>query len=490
MPWVAGGTTRVRPPQGSVRVALRLGGAVMGAAAILSTCRPTAVPELPRLDTSQFLPAARETIEAAYAKARSRPDDAEATGQLGMSLHAHGQHAAAALCYERAHRLDPKAFRWPYLRGVVLAADGNYREAAEAFRRALRLRRDYVPARLRLAEALLASGDIAGARRLYEAVVRRDPNQAAAHYGLGRVRLAEGRLVEAAESFREACRLFPAYGSAHYALAQAYQRLGRAHQAGPHLAAYEQHKTDVPPARDDVMEEVARFKRDPLDLIRRATEADRAGDLETAIRLHQEALRLNPDSAQAHANLVTLYGRLNRYEDAERHYRAAVARNPNLAESHYNYGVICFFRGRRAEAREAFLRALEINPHHAEARHNYGYLLEEQGRLAEAAEQYRRALEDKPGYQLAHYHLARILAHWGRHEEAIRHLKATLEPENENTPGYLYALAAAYARLGRRDKALAYARQAHQKAAARGQTALAARIARDLAGLEQAPPAR
>jgi tetratricopeptide (TPR) repeat protein len=489
MPWVAGGTTRVRPPQRPLRASLRLCGTVIGAAAILSTCGPRAIPELPRVDTSQFLPAARETVEAAYAKARSRPGDAEATGQLGMSLHAHGQHAAAALCYERARRLDPKAFRWRYLLGVVLAADGHYQEAAEAFRRALRLRPDYVPARLRLAEVLLASGNLSGARKLYEAVVRSDPNQPAAHYGLGRVRAAEGRLLQAAESFREACRLFPAYGSAHYALARTYQQLGRPDQATPHLEAYERHKTDVPPALDEAMEQVARFKRDPLDLIRRATEADRAGDLETAVRLHEEALRLDPDNAQAHANLVTLYGRLHRYQEAERHYRAAVARNPNLAESHYNYGVICFLRGRRAEARDAFRRTLAINPHHAEARHNYGYLLEEQGRLAEAAEQYRRALDDRPGYQLAHYHLARILAHWGRHEEAIRHLEATLEPENENTPGYLYALAAAYARLGRRDQALFYARQARDQAAARGQTQLAARIARDLAGLEQAPPA-
>jgi len=71
--------------------------------------------------------------------------------------------------------------------------------------------------------------------------------------------------------------------------------------------------------------------------------------------------------------------------------------------------------------------------------------------------------------------------------EAVVELEKTLVPEDDETPRYLYALAAAWVRAGDRAKALQYGRQAQEKAAARGQTELAATIARDLRLLEPGP---
>ena len=68
--------------------------------------------------------------------------------------------------------------------------------------------------------------------------------------------------------------------------------------------------------------------------------------------------------------------------------------------------------------------------------------------------------------------------------EAIRHLQQTLEPQDESTPGYLYALGAAYARASDRAQALQYCRQARDRAAALGETQLLASIERDLRTLE------
>jgi len=61
-----------------------------------------------------------------------------------------------------------------------------------------------------------------------------------------------------------------------------------------------------------------------------------------------------------------------------------------------------------------------------------------------------------------------------------------LTPEDENTPRYLYALAATHARAGHAAEALKYARSARDQAAARGQSELLASIDRDLRALEQA----
>ena len=113
-------------------------------------------------------------------------------------------------------------------------------------------------------------------------------------------------------------------------------------------------------------------------------------------------------------------------------------------------------------------------------------MLEREGKLDEAARHYQAAIENKPNYRLAHFHLGRILVHQNRLGEAINHLLQTLTPEDESTPGFMYALAAAYARAGDRNQALQYARGARQRAAALGQTALLSLIERDLRILEQA----
>jgi tetratricopeptide (TPR) repeat protein len=159
--------------------------------------------------------------------------------------------------------------------------------------------------------------------------------------------------------------------------------------------------------------------------------------------------------------------------------------NPNLAEAHYNFGVLLAGRNRQSEAFDAFRKALEISPYYAEAHNNYAYLLLNEGRLEEATRHFQSALENKPNYPLAHFHLGRILLHQGKTNEAIDHFRQTLGSDDDSTPGYLYALGAAYARGGDRQNALTYIRQAQEKATALGQKQLLASIERDLKILEQ-----
>jgi predicted Zn-dependent protease len=108
-----------------------------------------------------------------------------------------------------------------------------------------------------------------------------------------------------------------------------------------------------------------------------------------------------------------------------------------------------------------------------------------QGRLDEAADLYHKALQNKPNHRVAHFNLGRILVNRGKTGEAIEHFVQTLTPEDENTPGYLYALGAAYAHSGDRASALRYIKDARSKAQALGQTDLLVSIDRDLILLER-----
>jgi Tfp pilus assembly protein PilF len=201
-----------------------------------------------------------------------------------------------------------------------------------------------------------------------------------------------------------------------------------------------------------------------------------------------KALETDAASAQAHANLVSLYGQLNQPEKAEQHYRKAVELSPNLADSHYNYGVLLFGQQRFSEARKAFEQAIGANRYHAEAHNNLGYLLEREGRSGEAEKHYREAIANQPGYRLAHFHLGRLLLHRRDVAGAIAQFEQTITVDDDSTPGYLYALGAAHGRAGDRNRAVEFLRQARDKAAARGQSPLISSIERDLAVLERRKP--
>ena len=443
-----------------------------------------AIPELPRLTIDNFSPVARDQIQQAYAEARARPADDAASGRLGMILQAYGLFQESAVCYRRAGRLAPSSFRWAYYLGIVEAAEGHCDAAAAAIRLALRIDPDYVPAQLRLADCLLASADWDGSGQLYAAIAKKHPDDADAYYGLGRVRAARHDLAGAAEAYGKACAQFPGFGAAHYSLALVYRTLGQVAQAEEQLRLYERNKDGVPPSGDRLLDDVRALNRSATYQVQFGKELERQGMLEESVAAHEKALDIDPRLVQAHINLVELYGRLGQFEKAEEHYRAAVRLDPGSAESYYNYGVLLLSAEKYQQAEEAFRKTIEIDPFHANAHNNLGFLLERQGGLLEAVAEYRTAIENKPNSRQAHFNLGRVLVNQQKYREGIQELEKTIQPDDEDTPRYVYALGSALARSGDRQNAVRYLRQARDGATARGQSGLVASIERDLRTLE------
>lgn len=439
------------------------------------------MPELPRMTFGSLPPTVRTVVQEAYDAVVAHPQDALANGKLGMVLHAHNLLEEAEVCYQRAHWLDPKSFRWTYYLGLVQTNQAKCNEAVESLRQALRLDADYFPAQLRLAQCLLVSHSYEEARKLYAAVLRKHPNDAEAHYGLGRVHAAHSDYTRAIESFRKACELFPKFAAAHHALARAYQRLGKNDQAQEALTLSKKSEGALPEIEDRLLAELQVLYRDFNAYVKLAEELGGKGKLEDAAAAYEEALAINPQLPEAHTRLIYLYGRLGQAERADEHYRATVRLDPKKPEVYFYYGALVMGQGKSREAEQAFRKALEINPHHAEAHNNLGYLLEGQGKVSEAIAEFQKALQTRPDFPQAHFSLGRILVKQENYEEGIPHLlKALSTGDEEKKASYLHALGIAYADVGDLVNASRYMRLARDKAAARHQSELLENINDDL----------
>jgi tetratricopeptide (TPR) repeat protein len=420
----------------------------------------------------------RTAFERAYRDARAHPRDGSRAAHLAMLLHAHEQLASATRWYRRAQKLEPGEFAWPYLAGVAEAEAGDQRAAIGSFRAALATDPTHVPARMRLAEALGRAGDLDASIDEYTAVLREIPELAAAHYGLGRIFGMRGEAEKAVTHYQRAVDLVPEFGVAHYALGLAYRDTSDRDRARRHLDEYGRLGARQPTLPDALLERVAQLRSSARDLLADAARLGAQGRVGESIARHLEAIEADPaTAAQAHANLISLYGRSGEPDRAETHYRAALALGTSLADAHYNYGVLLASLERTADAAAAFQRALDVNPFHARAHNNLATLLAGQQRLDAAASHYARAIATDPGHQGARFNLGRTLVALGRPREAIPQFERLLTGDDADTPRLAFALSTAWFAAGDLDRALEYGEQAHRSAVARGQTELAATIA-------------
>ncbi len=246
------------------------------------------------------------------------------------------------------------------------------------------------------------------------------------------------------------------------------------------------------------------------------------------VSLWEQALRVTRDNHKAHHNLAAHYLNAGDADRAADHFAAAVRLRPEKADWHLEFGRALARQGQFAEAREQFAEALRLDPASAAAANDLGGVLERQGDPRAAAEQYRRAAEaepdnplyrrsyayalheagetsaaraaydetlrDKPGWPETASDGVRSWALTGQPPtvdpvQAIRQARMACQAQGEPSAASLDALAAAYARAGRFDEAVATARRAHELAVRGRQDYLATALERRLRLYEAHRPA-
>ena len=474
------------PPRSGSAVRRAFAGAAL-TCLLLASLPATAqekVPALPSLALQQFPEAARAAVSGAYKAAARQPPDAKAVGSLGRLLQAWEQWDTAHQAYARAQALAPDTFEWQYLDAVVLQRMARHAEAAERLRAAIKISPDFKPARVKLADALFEAGQVDESRRLFDALAADPPTALIGQFGLGRIAALEKRHEEAVDRLQKAVAQFPEWGSAYYALALSYRALGRREDAARALALHAQYGPAWPALDDPVLAAVAALRDDGRAMLQRGIALASRGDLAGAIEAHEAALAKDPNQPQAHANLISLYGRTKQWDKAETHYREALRLGGDAADAHYDYGVLLGLQDKWDQAADAYQKALAANPLHARASNNLGEILERQKKPEAALDAYRRAAESQPTFRLARFNVARVLLTLGKGSEAVAELEKTVEPRDGDAPRYMFALAVAYVRTGRKEDAIKWATDARQLALQHGQTELAAVIERDLGRLK------
>lgn len=214
--------------------------------------------------------------------------------------------------------------------------------------------------------------------------------------------------------------------------------------------------------------------RDPAMLLVEAAVADgQLGELKSAERLLDKALKIDPGNADALYNLGQVARERNQLERAVRLFRKALERDPRYPDAALGLGEALYVQGKAEEALPWLDEAARLAPEDAEAVHVKALVFDHLGRAGEAAEAYRQVLRLQPGHVNASLNLAVLTAHNADPLESLGLLDGI--EASGGVPPEGFALAAQVLHLaGEDDRALVYA----DKAVAMGLNTAEARVTR------------
>jgi len=169
----------------------------------------------------------------------------------------------------------------------------------------------------------------------------------------------------------------------------------------------------------------------------------------------EQAIRLDPASAEAHAALALVRQSYDwDFAGAEQEYERAFAINPSYGSARQWHSLLLMARGRHQEALDEIERARALDPLSPvipASRIQAFYFARQFDR---AIEECRKALEVEPDFLIVHYHLGQSLVEKKEFPEAIAQLKKAESLAGGKSPVFTMALGHAYGVAGDRASAM------------------------------------
>ncbi len=214
------------------------------------------------------------------------PGRAELLGEYGLALQQRGDFDLAEGCFEKSLQLKPDSPEMLTCLGSLRVERRRFELALDPLRRAVALRPDLTGAHFNLALAHTALGQVDDALRAYQIVLEKNPNFVLAWEGLGRLLLEQKQYAGAAMAFARMVALHPTE--------KGYLMQAQAHGGLDDL--------DSAVAATELAVKIAPQSADAHAAL--GNELRWTGDLQRAIEEFRTALKLDPQHQAAHSNLV------------------------------------------------------------------------------------------------------------------------------------------------------------------------------------------
>ncbi len=150
-----------------------------------------------------------------------------------------------------------------------------------------------------------------------------------------------------------------------------------------------------------------------------------AGDLDRALKLYEDAIRIKPDKEDAHYNAALIYEEKGDHRMALKHYMISLRLRP-ASMTYYNIAMIYQSAGQRREAINFYNQAIDKDPKNEDAHYNLAWTYQEIGDYANAIVHYRAVLRLAPRSADAHYNMGIIYEDRGMDEDALNEFKKAL----------------------------------------------------------------
>jgi len=151
------------------------------------------------------------------------------------------------------------------------------------------------------------------------------------------------------------------------------------------------------------------------------------GDIISAVKNYQTALKLKPDAAQTHNNLANALKDLGRINDALIHYQKAIELKPDLSSAYYNLAAAYSQLGKTDLAIQNYKKTIQLNPYDASAYSNLAYELARQNKHNAAVELYKKSLAIDPDNIITHGRLGMSLASLKKYKQAEEQFRYVLK---------------------------------------------------------------
>lgn len=459
---------------------------------VLSSCGGASepIPPVPTVSVEGVDPEIRAAVLEAHSKAEAEPENADASGRLGMILQAHTMYSPAEQAYRRAIGLKPNEFAWKYYLALTLREESKLEESLEELNEALKIRPDYAPALIQRGEVLFELGRVDESSEALESVLADTPNSASALYALARVKNAQGDLEASADLYRRAARVLPTFGAAYFGLGTAQQGMGNDAEAERNfeLAAPRMGMANEP-QEDPLQNEMLDMRTGPLNRVKLAEQKIYQAKWGDAATLLNEVLERDPNNLDGLLTSLFLGASTGEIpmDQMETYFQRARQVAPQNPDIYMYYATALANSNRASEAIPWLNKSIELDPNYAEAHTLLASILEQQNRNSQAIEHYRLALEAKPYHRPARLHLTKLLLNMGRYKEAIPELQKALEVDDQDTAMVMVSLGYAYASTGDVGKAQEYFRHAQSRVKRTGPKELLQQIEAALAGMGLRP---